>query len=29
MTAATEFAPGLTVQGFNPPLRLRDFGLIA
>jgi len=26
---ATEYAPGLTVQGFNPPLRLRDFGLIA
>jgi phosphoserine phosphatase len=27
MTA--EFAPGLIVQGFNPPLRLRDFKLIA
>jgi len=26
---ATEYAPGLTVQGFNPPLRLRNFGLIA
>ena len=24
-----EFAPGLMVQGFQPPLRLRDFGLIA
>ena len=23
------FAPGLIVQGFTPPLRLRDFGLIA
>ena len=25
----TEFAPGLTVQGFNPPLQLSDFKLIA
>ena len=25
----TEFAPGLTVRGFTPPLRLADFGLIA
>ena len=25
----TEFAPGLVVQGFTPPLRLRDFKLIA
>ena len=24
-----EFAPGLIVQGFTPPLKLRDFGLIA
>ena len=29
MTTATEFAPGLTVQGFNPPLFLKDFKLIA
>ena len=28
-TPATEFAPGLVVQGFTPPLRLRDFKLIA
>ena len=26
---ATEFAPGLVVQGFTPPLSLRSFGLIA
>src|SRR3954466_14460559 len=25
----TEFAPGLTIQGFTPPLRLSDFKLIA
>ena len=25
----TEFAPGLTVQGITPPLKLRDFKLIA
>src|SRR3954466_1367999 len=25
----TEFAPGLTLQGFTPPLRLADFKLIA
>jgi len=29
MTTATEFAPGLTVQGFTPPLKLNDFKLIA
>jgi phosphoserine phosphatase len=29
MTSATEFAPGLAVQGFTPPLRLSDFKLIA
>lgn len=29
MTNATEIAPGLTVQGFTPPLRLSDFKLIA
>jgi phosphoserine phosphatase len=29
MTSATEFAPGLVVQGFTPPLRLSDFKLIA
>ena len=29
MTTATEFAPGLTVQGFAPPLKLSDFKLIA
>jgi phosphoserine phosphatase len=28
-TTATEFAPGLTVQGFTPPLKLSDFKLIA
>lgn len=28
-TTATEFAPGLTVQGFKPPLKLSDFKLIA
>jgi phosphoserine phosphatase len=26
---ATEFAPGLGIRGFTPPLRLADFGLIA
>ncbi len=26
---ATEFAPDLVIQGFTPPLRLRDFKLIA
>jgi phosphoserine phosphatase len=26
---ATEFAPGLEIQGFTPPLRLADFKLIA
>jgi phosphoserine phosphatase len=29
MTTATEFAPGLTVRGFTPPLKLSDFKLIA
>src|SRR5690606_11713580 len=29
MTSASEFAPGLTVRGFTPPLRLSDFKLIA
>lgn len=29
MTPPTEIAPGLTVQGITPPLRLRDFKLIA
>jgi phosphoserine phosphatase len=29
MNPATEFAPGLTVQGFTPPLKLSDFKLIA
>lgn len=29
MTAATEYAPGLVLQGITPPLRLRDFKLIA
>jgi phosphoserine phosphatase len=29
MTAATEFTPGLVLQGFMPPLRLQDFKLIA
>ncbi len=26
---ATEFAPGLAIQGFTPPLRLSDFKLVA
>jgi len=29
MTFPTEFAPGLSLRGFTPPLRLRDFKLIA
>jgi phosphoserine phosphatase len=29
MTTPTEFAPGLLIQGFTPPLRLSDFKLIA
>jgi phosphoserine phosphatase len=29
MTSSSEFAPGLTVQGFTPPLNLKDFKLIA
>jgi phosphoserine phosphatase len=29
MTTATEIAPGLTIQGFRPPLRLKDYKLIA
>jgi phosphoserine phosphatase len=29
MSIATEISPGLTVQGFTPPLRLSDFKLIA
>jgi len=29
MTAPTESAPGLVLQGFTPPLRLQDFKLIA
>ena len=29
MPARIEFAPGLVIQGFTPPLRLRDFKLIA
>ena len=29
MTTATEFSPGLLVQGFTPPLRLQDFRLAA
>ena len=29
MTTATEFAPGLVIQGFTPPLRLSNFKLIA
>jgi phosphoserine phosphatase len=29
MSTPIGFAPGLTVQGFTPPLRLRDFKLIA
>lgn len=28
-TTTNEFAPGLTVQGFTPPLKLSDFKLIA
>jgi len=29
MTPAIEFAPGLTVRGIQPPLRLADYRLIA
>ncbi len=29
MSIPTEIAPGLTIQGFAPPLRLRDYKLIA
>ncbi|MCB4365056.1 phosphoserine phosphatase SerB [Hydrogenophaga taeniospiralis] len=29
MTSTSEFAPGLIVQGFTPPLNLKDFKLIA
>lgn len=29
MSSTTELAPGLTVRGFTPPLRLQDFKLIA
>src|SRR5512139_779645 len=29
MTVATEYAPGLVLQGVTPPLRLRDYKLIA
>jgi phosphoserine phosphatase len=29
MTTSTEFAPGLVLQGFTPPLNLSDFKLIA
>ena len=29
MTTPTEFAPGLTIQGFSAPLNLKDFKLIA
>jgi phosphoserine phosphatase len=29
MTARSEISPGLVIQGFTPPLRLRDFKLIA
>jgi phosphoserine phosphatase len=29
MTVPLPFAPGLVIQGFTPPLRLADFGLIA
>ena len=29
MSPATEFVPGLVIQGFTPPLRLADFKLIA
>ena len=28
-TSRTTFSPGLTLRGVSPPLRLRDFGLIA
>ena len=28
-TARTTYSPGLTIRGVTPPLRLRDFGLIA
>lgn len=29
MNLASEFSPGLTIQGFTPPLKLSDFKLIA
>jgi phosphoserine phosphatase SerB len=29
MTTTTEFAPGLTIRGFTPPLKLSDYKLIA
>src|SRR5512145_1033647 len=29
LATPTEFAPGLTVQGFTPPLKLADFKAIA
>ncbi|MES2480936.1 MAG: phosphoserine phosphatase SerB, partial [Pseudomonadota bacterium] len=30
MTSSTrDFAPGLVIRGFTPPLALKDFGLIA
>ena len=29
MSTPTEFAPGLTIRGVVPPLRLADFGLVA
>jgi phosphoserine phosphatase len=29
MTASTEFAPGLVIQGIEPPLSLRDYRLVA
>ncbi len=29
MTSTTEYAPGLVLQGFTPPLKLSDFKLIA
>jgi hypothetical protein len=29
MTSPTEYAPGLTLQGFNAPLNLKDFKLVA
>lgn len=29
MTAPTEFAPGLVIQGIQPPLSLRDYRLVA